>query len=192
MNTLQRTNNSITGSIADITEREGIAVAEAISRASLLVLLDQSGSMEEEDARDGLSRNEVALAELEKIQAAYPGEVVLFAFADDVKWCPDGYPLHVGAKTALDKALADSRIQLADGLLQIVIVSDGEPDSETRALAAARRYKHPLSTIYIGPRGGPGEEFLSRLATATGGSKFVARRPGELAPGIMALLESGT
>lgn len=69
-----------------------------------------------------------------------------------------------------------------------IVAANGAPDSEEDALQAARRYQHPIHTIYIGPENGHGRAFLTRLARATGGQTFQSTAPGLLGDGVERLL----
>jgi uncharacterized protein with von Willebrand factor type A (vWA) domain len=176
------------GSLQDAATKQGISIQEAFMQCEIVVILDQSGSMDERDTRDGRSRFEVADDELAKIQAGYPGKVALVCFSDTPEFIFSGIPNRIGRGTDMAKALRFAKI--ADGACQIVIVSDGEPDSERETLDVARTYDYPINTIYIG-RDRDGQRFLDELARATGGKRFVAPKPGELGAGVVALLTGG-
>jgi hypothetical protein len=68
---------------------------------------------------------------------------------------------------------------------RIIIISDGEPDDGTRALAVARSLAIPIDTFYVGPEGATGEKFLRDLAAATGGEGMT----GDLGKGLAALTD---
>lgn len=184
------------GSVQDIADSTGKRVEDVIAGASHIVLIDQSGSMAEHDTRDGRSRFDVAEAELRKIQELYPGAVVVVEFSDYAYFVPNGIPSRIGASTNMIDALDWVKRAGADGLFEIILISDGEPttqnydDAEEATLRFARTLKGKINTIYIGAEGSEGYRFLQRLAAATGGREFEAPKPGELAPGIIALLGS--
>ncbi len=74
-----------------------------------------------------------------------------------------------GGGTPLAEALA---LALTDRSRRIIVLSDGEPDDASRALAEADKLKAAgvrLSAIYIGPEGGSGYDFLRRLTARCGG-----------------------
>ena len=179
MSYLQRTDGPTKGSLSQVAEEKGITVEQAFANAEIVVVIDQSGSMCMQDARDGQERFDVAEDELRKIQEAYPGAVAVFEFSDNIRFCPD-------AVTNLTDALR--YIKQADNLYEIVVISDGEPDNEYTAMNVARTFKGPIHTIYIGEEGREGQDFLRKLAQATGGKQFQADKPGELMPGVVALL----
>ena len=177
----------VSGSLSAIANRDGMTLAESFLNCEVIVLIDQSGSMGSQDAPGGRSRFEAADDELMRLQKQHPGQVAVISFSSRVQFCPGGVPNREGAGTDMAKALDFARV--ADGASRIVLISDGQPDSEGAALAAAGKYQHPISTIYIGPesdRGG--REFLARLAAATGGRHFDSTAPGLLADSVTALL----
>lgn len=181
--------NAITvGSLAAIANRDGTSLAESFLSCEVIALIDQSGSMAAKDAPGGKSRYDAADAELIALQRQHPGQVAVISFSDDVRFCPGGVPGRDGQGTDMAAALNFARE--ADGASKIVLISDGHPDSEEATLNAARRYNHPIHTIFIGPeddRHG-GREFLARLAAATGGRAFQSTAPGLLAEGVQQLL----
>lgn len=181
----------VKGSVQDVAEAKGIPVEQVFLDAELVILVDQSGSMDAHDAGRGTTRRDKANEELERLQAAYPGEIVVFEFASGIAYCPGGRPVNdVGGTTDLRGALAYLR-PLVDGLFNFVVITDGEPDNPTEALHEARKFTGPINTIYVGPEDGEGKDFLRQLAQATGGKKFVAKTPGALGAGVLALLGDG-
>lgn len=186
MSYIQRVDGPTKGSLSQVAEEKGITVEQAFANAEIVVVIDQSGSMCAPDARDGRERFDVAEEELRKIQEAYPGAVAVFEFSDDIRFCPDGVPTRIGRMTNLTDALR--YVKQADNLYEIVVISDGEPDNEYTAMDVARTFKGPIHTIFIGEEGNQGQDFLRKLAQATGGRQFQADKPGELMPGVVALL----
>lgn len=115
-----------------------------------------------------LSRYEVACSELRKLQASLPGQIAVIAFSDKPEFAPAGTPRMIGGGTDLTKALAF--VRAADGCdMRFVVISDGQPDNETTALAEAARFTSRIDTVFVGPNGDPGAAFLKRLAAASGG-----------------------
>lgn len=172
----------VPGSIAAIANRDGMSLAESFLNCEVIVLIDQSGSMSARDAPGGRSRYDAAEAELMHLQRQHPGQVAVISFSDDVKFCPGGVPGRDGGMTNMAGALDFAHV--ADGASQIVLISDGQPNSEGATLTAARRYRHPIHTIYIGPEDGDGRRFLARLAAETGGRVLESDGPGLLAAGV--------
>lgn len=186
------TNQSIvSGSIAAIANRDGMSLAESFLNCEVIVLIDQSGSMAAQDAPGGRSRYDAAEAELMALQKHHPGQVAVVSFANTVRFCPGGVPGRDGGSTNMAAALDFAHV--ADGASQIVLISDGLPDSEGMTLTAARRYRHPIHTIYIGPEGdnNGGRAFLARLAAETGGRVLKSDAPGLLADGVNQLFLTG-
>lgn len=177
----------VPGSLSAIANRDGATLAESFLNCEVVCLIDQSGSMSASDAPGGKTRFEAADAELFRLQKQHPGQVAVISFSNDVTFCPGGMPNRESGGTDMAKALNFARV--VDGASRIVLISDGKPDSESETLAAARRYKHPIHTIYIGPEDGRGREFLNRLAAATGGRTFQSAAPGLLAEGVQTVLQ---
>lgn len=191
------TTNAITvGSLAAIANRDGLSLAESFLNCDVLVLIDQSGSMSTQDVphvsrvnrTPWCSRFEAADNELARLQREHPGKVGVISFSSTVEFNPGGVPNHSGGSTDMAAALDFARI--ADGVCKIVLISDGEPDSQSAALAAARRFKNAIHTVYIGSNddNDGGRAFLARLAAATGGRTFESAAPGLLADGVERLL----
>jgi hypothetical protein len=91
--------------------------------------------------------------------------------------------------TALHLAL-DFAARLAPG--RTLVVSDGEPDSEEEALAAADRVPGVIDVIYCGPASNlRAQAFLARLARAGGGryaAHDITRAPEQLGPAVRVFL----
>jgi hypothetical protein len=79
------------GSIQDVAEKTGQSIAETMMGASHIVIIDASGSMEEdcgyglgnwdrEYQRVGKSKWEAALEELAKLQKAHPGKLAIVVY----------------------------------------------------------------------------------------------------------------
>lgn len=174
------TNNAIApGSLTAIANRDGMSLAESFLNCEIIVLIDQSESMSAMDAPGGKSRFDAADSELMQLQRAHPGKVAVIAFSTTVVFCPGGIPSRLRESTNMSAAL--DFVHMADGVSKIVLISDGRPDSEEATLKAARRFRSPIHTIYIGPETGEGRAFLARLAAATGGRTFKSAAPGLLA-----------
>lgn len=179
----------VRGSLGDLAQRGGISIAESFLSADAIVVVDISGSMESEDGRGGQSRYAVACQELATLQERNPGKVAVVAFSDRAQFVPGGRPPSVGTLGAgTDMAEALRFVKVADGLVGIVLVSDGEPNDESGTLTVARGFKSRISTIFVGPEGGYGQEFLRRLAKASGGQSVTADRASELAAAAQPLI----
>lgn len=173
-------NQIIVGSQQDIANRQNISLAESFLSAEMVVVLDNSGSMEYRDTPQGKSRVDVAANHLTHLQGKYPGKVALICFGSNVEYSPAGIILPVGGRT--DLALALEFTKVADDCgLKIVVISDGEPNDENKALQVAKQYKSKIDVIYCGSEtDNSGRLFLERLARATGGQFFTSDNPGEL------------
>jgi Mg-chelatase subunit ChlD len=175
------------GSIADVAQRTGRSIAQAFLSVDAVILVDTSGSMAACDSRGGQSRYDVACEELARIQEQMPGRVAILSFSGDTLLCPAGVPTFQGGGTNLAGALDFAKQADVPGV-RFIVISDGEPDSESAALQAARTIQAPISTIYVGPEGGYGQDFLRRLAAANGGQSVTADRAKELAAKVETLL----
>ena len=65
------------------------------------------------------------------------------------------------------------------------------PDSAIKALDVAKIYNNRIDTIYVGPDGGGGSDFLERLACQSGGETATAEHAAELAETTRFLLTRG-
>lgn len=181
----------VKGSIRDVAVSTGKSIAEIFSSAEIVTIVDVSGSMLTQDSRGGKTRYAVACEELAAIQRARPGKVAVIAFSDRAEFCPGGVPILIGNSTNLSAALRFAKLADLPGI-SIIVISDGEPDNREAAIAIARTYMNKISTIYVGPEDRPaGRDFLSKLASATGGQTLTADRAKELAASIETLLLKG-
>ena len=179
----------VPGSIGAIAGHNGTGLAETFLNCDCIVICDTSGSMHTRDGRGGRSRYDVELAEMARLQANLPGKIAILAFSNEVMFCPGGQPLDYGGGTNLAKALEFARVADVPGM-RFIVISDGCPDSEQDALAAARRYRAQIDTIFVGPEDDilGGRAFLERLAAASGGRSVTADRAQELAARVERLL----
>lgn len=161
----------VAGSIGAIAQRTGQSIAQTFLSVDIIAVVDVSGSMVRHDARDNQSRYDVACQELAALQNKHPGRVAVVAFSSGVQFCPGGVPIYEGDGTNLAGALRF--VKVADGTVRFVVISDGEPDNAEDALAVARTFTSRIDTVYVGPEGGRGAEFLRQLAAASGGQHAV-------------------
>ena len=177
----------IPGSLSQIAKRDGVSLAESFLNVDVVIVVDTSGSMEARDCYDGQQRYERALAELTRVQNDLAGKVAVVAFSDRAVFVPSGLPPLLGSSTNLAGALAF--VRLADtGDIRFVIISDGQPDNAETALQEAAKIKGPLDTIFIGPEGDPGADFLRRLANVRGGQTAKATNALHLADHVERLM----
>lgn len=150
-----------------------------------IALCDVSASMTERDAPGGQRRIDALNEILRLLQAENP-TLRLIAFSDAARYAALPLP-HPGGSTALHDAL-DFAAPIASGAA-VALISDGEPDDEAAALAAARRFPAAVNVFYCGPEGGPGQDFLRRLAQATGGQyQPVSLAPAQALPALRRVL----
>lgn len=181
----------IPGSISAIAQSTGQPIAVLFSNAEIVTIVDVSGSMGQHDSKDGKSRYQTACDELSMIQRDRPGKVAVIAFSNNTVFCPGGIPMYEGGGTNLAHALRYAKIADVPGM-NIIVISDGEPDSKEQALAVARTYKNKISTVYCGPEDRSyGQKFLTELANITGGQTLTSDRAIALSKTIETLLLKG-
>lgn len=172
-------NSLVPGSLQAISQQAGQSLAESFLSADAIVIVDTSGSMSGRPY-------EQACEELRKLQASLPGQVAVISFSDRPVFCPGGVPHYSGGGTNLARALAF--IHVADGCeMRFVVISDGYPDDAQAALREAGKFTSRIDTVYIGPEGGPGADFLRKLAAASGG-QYSKNEIKELAKRVERLL----
>jgi Mg-chelatase subunit ChlD len=181
--------NIVIGSVAALAKQANVGLAEAFMSADTIILLDCSGSMHANDD-DRSSRYERACKELEKLQANLQGRIALIAFNNDAHYCPGGAPIPARGGTNVTGAL--QFVFVADGCVdRFVLISDGEPNDEASALTEARRFTTRIDCIFVGPEGGPGADFLKRLAAASGGTSQTIKGASLLSERIEVLMLTG-
>jgi len=141
------------------TIREEKALAKATE--SIVLLLDVSGSMSEYVGEkrkiDHLREAVRDYASLRKV-----------SFSSDVA---EGSIPNPNGGTNMADAFEHL---LSSHPKEVVLISDGLPDSQEGALSAARSLACPINVIYIGPGGDEGEAFMERLAAETSGKQVTA------------------
>lgn len=180
----------IPGSLKAVAQQAGQSLAESFLSADAIVIVDVSASMAAQDLGpdDTRSRYRAACDELARLQATLPGKIAVVAFSDSVMFCWDGKPPFLKGGTDMAEAL--EFIYPADGTgMTLVLISDGWPRVPDRVLSIAKRFTSPIQTIFIGPEGDEGADFLRRLAALTGGQASVNKVP-ELAAKIAGLLSA--
>lgn len=185
MNNLVKTAD---GSLLDTAQRNGLTLVDVMMNARVMVLVDTSSSMKEDDAPGGKTRIDAAEEELRQIQRNYPGQVAVVSFSSRVEFCPGGVPTRQFDFTDVAAAL-EFALPADKAGVRVVLISDGQPDSETQAFGMAHRYKHSIDTVYCGgERDFGGREFLAELARRTGGVFGSGAAPGLLAAPVTLLL----
>jgi hypothetical protein len=186
------TSNEIVYGSLGYMEQQGRTLAESFLSVEAIILIDISASMQATDALNGQMRHTVACDELRRLQRQIPGKIAVIEWATGHAFVPGGAPSAPnGSSTNMAGVLRF--VKIADGTdIKLILISDGEPDSEQETLAVARDFKSKIDTIYIGPEGGPGADFLRRLAALTGGRSDTksAREIVSLSNSITKLLSS--
>lgn len=182
-------NQLVYGSLQDVAKRSGKPIAETFLSVDALVMVDTSGSMTLADTRECRSRYDLACEQLTKLQKDLPGKVGVISWSSHVLFCAGGIPTFLQAGTDLAGVLRF--IKPADGTsIKLILISDGEPDSESEALKLAGQFKSKISTIFVGSESSPGRDFLRRLAEATGGQSVTQsiNNLGQLSQTVKGLL----
>lgn len=180
----------VPGSLGAIAQRDGVSVAESFLSADVIVLVDTSGSMTVQDSRGGRQRYQVACEELAHLQADLPGKVGVVAFSSGTVFVPGGIPPFLAGGTNLAGAL--HFVKCADNCVRFIVISDGEPDNPSEALAVARTFRSQIDCVYVGPEGDRrGADFLRELAQVGRGQQVVADRVTELAHKVEQLMLTG-
>lgn len=181
------TTSLVVGSLAEVARRSGRTLAESFLSASTIIVVDVSGSMDTKDARGGQRRYNVACEELRSLQERLPGKVAVVAFSDAPSFIPSGVPPFLGGGTDLAAALRF--VQPADGTVDYVVISDGEPNDAEAAIAIAQTLTSRIDVVYVGPKSERrGAEFLQNLARAGGGRYRTAEKAHELAQTVERLM----
>ncbi len=178
---------TVPGSLQAQAQATNTSLAETFLNCDLIALVDTSGSMDAHDAPGHQKRYDAACTELAPLQANHPGKLGVIVFSSAVMFCPGGQPPFLAGGTDLVAAL--DYVQLVDGLCDLVIISDGEPDDRDAALQRAERFKaSAISCVYVGPEGGLGQAFLAKLARASRGQSVTAANTAQLAERLEPLL----
>lgn len=180
-------NEIVQGSLGAVAKQTNQTIAESFANSEVIIIVDTSGSMNQHDSRNGKTRYEVACEELRNLQASLPGKLALLSFSSDVMFCPNGIPFQFGGMTDLAKALKFAKVADVTGM-RFIVISDGQPDSESDALRVAKTFKNRIDTIFVGPENGEGREFLNKLAKASGGQSTTTAQAKELASNVKYLL----
>lgn len=179
----------VPGSLSALSQRDNCTLAESFLNVDAILIVDMSGSMGAHDAPGGKSRYEAAEQELRNLQEKFPGKIAVVAFSHIAEFCPTGIPRRIGETTNLAGALRF--VKAADGAgMRFVVISDGQPDSESEALEVAQTLESKIDVVYIGPKFGSGRDFLERLAQVSGGTYSKSKAPGLLAENVTLLLEA--
>lgn len=150
---IERSNTATTkGSIFDVAFRRGMKPEEVLADADILIIFDDSSSMDE--SLGGRTRYDFAVDALKKLQEAHEGRIVLINFSSTADIYLGGIPPRPNGNTRLDLALELAKEFDDMGMKKIVIITDGEPngptDVEQLCIDIAKTFKTPIDTIFIG------------------------------------------
>lgn len=155
--------------------------------SNIMMLLDCSGSMACYMA-NGRKRIDGLRDTVRSVQAEHEMKMIQFGngapcFVNHVPDPSGGTPLHEGIDFA--RSVEAGRL---------LIISDGEPDSRSLAMQAARRFGGRIDVVFVGDEGSSGEAFLRELANVTGGDSFTGdlQDPKQLTGRIIGLLGVGS
>lgn len=155
-NKLFKPSDSITESKINLTKSLKERLTKLKVSLKHTLLLDLSGSMEEYTA-DNKSKRDA----LEEIVKKLPESLKKYAFSDHTEKI-EGFDFpRMGGSTNMTGAFQEMHRQ---GINEIILITDGEPDSPKTALDSARGLK--IEIIYIGPL--PRPQFLEDLANKSG------------------------
>lgn len=164
-------------------------LVRAKASESVTLLIDVSGSMDA-TMRNGKTRHRGLCEVVSTIQKEREVKMIAFGGVDDgayeVSSIPSpggGTPLHRGIDLAREK-----------GCGRAIVISDGCPDSTTMALESAKTFGGRIDVVFVGNPGDFGEDFLRKLAEATGGTEFHGdlSEPKQLGNRIAGLLGNGS
>jgi Mg-chelatase subunit ChlD len=157
------------------------------ARRSLL-LVDCSGSMGEY-IRAGGRKIDALRKVVTALRETHATPLAAFGLYGDPVQVVDTVPEPMGG-TPIDLAIDFGR---REGATHLVVVTDGCPNSEDSAFAAARAFGHPIDVFYIGDGNDSGSRFAAALAKMTGGTCELTDlgKPRELAGKITLLLGDG-
>lgn len=156
------------GSILDVANQTGKSFAESFLECDAIIAVDVSASMSTRDCQENTSRFDMAVRELEKLQAQLPGKVAVCSFSSSTKFIASGVLKDTESLTDMVKCL--EFLKDFDGAgIKIILISDGEPDEKEPTLKLAQTFVTKIDTVFVGNETSKGREFLRQLAEATGG-----------------------
>ncbi len=168
MNLEQNTFLAAKGSLLDVSQQSGLSIAESFMSVDAVILVDVSGSMMDCDTASGESRYQVALKELQNLQAELPGKLAVIGFSDHARFAVGGIPKFARGNTDMVKAL--EFVKRVDGCgIKLILISDGEPNEKHETLKTAETFETKIDTVFVGAENSPGRKFLMELSSRTGG-----------------------
>lgn len=169
-----KNNEIVTGSIADLAQKNNQSIAESFMSCDCIVLIDVSGSMTSED-HFNKSRYDRACDALRNLQGSMQGKIAVVAFSSDARFEPAGIPKFMHGTTGLVKGL--QFIKPADMIpdMRFILISDGCPDDPTESLRLAKAFKNRIDVIFVGDESdSQAINFMNQLAEASGGKQVTA------------------
>jgi Mg-chelatase subunit ChlD len=134
-----------------------------------LLLVDCSGSMADRLERTNERRIDALRRVLRQLRSTHSAPIAAFGGCRQVEIVEDA-PEPTGS-TPLDDAIDFGREQ---GANHLVVITDGEPNSQASAFEAAARFGNPIDVFYIGDAHGFGLTFARELARRTGGEAHLS------------------
>jgi hypothetical protein len=188
-----------TGKIQEAREeekkRQEVAAKRSLkSTQEILIVADNSGSMDEPIGGLNVTKHRHLEIALEDIRKTHPAAHVLVFNSSVQEFTGTKLPMPSGGTNLAGALQFAQKFQP----LKTIIISDGLPDNEGAAKHEADKITGVVDTIYCGPDGHPAIEFLRGLAHNTGGIAVewdgrseVSGRPGnQLAANIRGLLSA--
>lgn len=155
----------------------------------VVVLCDVSYSMDSFVASSNSRKYDHMKVAIADAARTYPG-LILIAFGSSCREFDSAAALPacgaLGGSTDMAKAL---RSVLAVRPRKTLVISDGLPDNQDKALEAAAELTGSVDTIYCGYDGDPGVRFLQRLSRETAGQQMTwdgLRELGTVVRGLLA------
>jgi hypothetical protein len=158
-------NSSIEKSLAQMLKTQEKELSKSKEKPVVCLICDCSGSMAE--MAKTAPKIEVLAKSVSNLQTSLAStyRIRIIMFNHDAVFVDRISPYASGG-TALHLALRLAKSVKPD---KIIVLSDGLPDYEEKALNEAMGLKCPISCIYIGPEGGSGFAFLQKLASCNSG-----------------------
>jgi hypothetical protein len=167
---------------------KGTQISDAMMDVDMIVFIDTSGSMRTIDPGQNENRHTLAERQLVEIQGNNRGKVALCSFSNSVHFCPNGVPVIENGGTAMNEALKWALPMNGMGI-DIVIVSDGSPNSKLMCLQTASLLDMIIHTVYIGPENDHDAiKFMKDLANAGKGKALTTEEVPQLGQKLQLLL----
>lgn len=180
----------VTGSIADLAQKNHQSLAESFISCDVIVLIDVSGSMRRVDPGKEKTRYERACTALANLQSSHPGKVAIISFESSPLFCPAGVPAAPSGTTDLARALSFAQVADVVPGMRFIVISDGEPDDKAEALNIARQYQNRIDVIFVGDETDRDAiQFMNQLAAVSGGKQITADS-AQIAESVVFLLEN--